>query len=343
VTRRRLIRLFGWGLALAAAGAAAPEGPQIPRVHYIDLYGTGKITAARILREAKLETGQPLPASKGDLEERINQIAGISRVRVEAICCEGPDAVLFVGVEEKDGPRVSFRSEPMGKSVLPADLVDHYQQFVETVAKAVEQKISSDQVEISLANAAHGFEAEFTAFADEHAPLLRDVLRNTDDAEQRAIAAAVIGYAPKKAAVADDLQYALQDPDETVRGNAMRSLKALAIAGVRDSSLGIRISPTWLIELLNSLVLNDRLQAADLLLILSDQRETAVLDQMRQRALPSLAEMARWETLRYALPPFLLVGRIAGFDEEEIQRLWSSGEREIVIQRALGKPGARRK
>jgi len=118
----------------------------------------------------------------------------------------------------------------------------------------------------------------------------------------------------------------------------MRSLKALVAAGNRDASLGLHISPTWLIELLNSLVLSDRLQAADLLVSLSDRHDATLLDQMRERALPALAEMARWESLRYALPPFLLVGRIAGLNEQEIQRRWSNGEREMVIQRALGKP-----
>jgi hypothetical protein len=202
---------------------------------------------------------------------------------------------------------------------------------------------AAERVKISTANSARGFEERFASFTGEHLTELRDVLRNSEDPEQRAIAAAVIGYAPRKAEVVGDLQFAVQDPDESVRSNALRSLKALATAAMRDSSLGIRISPTWLIELLNSLVLGDRLQAADILVTLSERHEVAVLDQMRERALPALAEMARWETLRYALPPFLLVGRIAGLNEQEIQRRWSNGEREMVIQKALASPARRRK
>jgi hypothetical protein len=34
------------------------------------------------------------------------------------------------------------------------------------------------------------------------------------------------------------------------------------------------------------------------------------------------------------LRPFILVGRIAGVPEQEIQQRWSSGEREQVIRRA---------
>ena len=325
-----------WQRALSLLGAVSLAGAQIPHVRDIDLYGTGKVPAARILHAAKLEAGEPLPASKGDLEDRINEISGISRVRVEAVCCEGAEAILFVGVEEKDGPRVAFRSEPTGKSVLPPDLASDYQQFLAALRQ-------SEQAKGSPAHSARGFEDKFASFTGEHLAEVRDVLRNSEDPEQRAIAAAVIGYAPKKAEVVGDLQYALQDPDESVRSIAMRSLDALAAAAVRDPSLGLRISPTWLIELLNSLVLSDRLQAADILVTLTDRHERLVLDQMRERALPALAEMARWDTLRYALPPFLLVGRIAGLNEQEIQQRWSNGEREMVIQKALARPVKRRK
>lgn len=345
MTGHSLFGLRGWRRALSVFGAVWLAGAQIPRVHDIDFYGTGKVPASRILREAKLQPGEPLPSSKGDLEERINGISGIQRVRVEAICCEGADAILFIGVEEKDGPRVAFRSEPTGKSVLPEDLAADYQQFVEVVRDAIQQKTSSDQVKLSTANSARGLEDKLASYTGEHMVELRDVLRNAEDPEQRAIAAVVIGYAPRKAEVVGDLQFALQDPDESVRSNAMRSLKALAAAATRDPSLGIRISPTWLIELLNSLVLSDRLQAADILVALTDRHEVAVLDQIRERALPALVEMARWETLRYALPPFLLVGRVAGLNEQEIQRRWSNGERETVIQKALAlaKPAQHRK
>jgi len=330
----------GWLLAAGLLAAMSLANAQIPRVHEIDLYGTRKVSAARILREAKLQKGEPLPASRGDLEDRINEIPGILRVRVEAVCCEGANAILFVGVEEKDGPRVAFRSEPTGKSVLPEELAADYQQFLAAVRQAVQQQIgnSPEQAKIATAKSARAFEAKFAEFTSQHMTELRDVLHNAEDSEQRAIAAAVIGYAPNKVDAVAELQFALQDPDESVRNNAMRSLKALVAAGNRDASLGLHISPTWLIELLNSLVLSDRLQAADLLVSLSDRHDATLLDQMRERALPALAEMARWESLRYALPPFLLVGRIAGLNEQEIQRRWSNGEREMVIQRALGKP-----
>jgi hypothetical protein len=47
-----------------------------------------------------------------------------------------------------------------------------------------------------------------------------------------------------------------------------------------------------------------------------------------------LIEMARWKTLRYALPPFLLLGRMDGFTDAQTQEYWQQGNRRPVIQKA---------
>jgi hypothetical protein len=50
-----------------------------------------------------------------------------------------------------------------------------------------------------------------------------------------------------------------------------------------------------------------------------------------------LVEMARWKTLAHALPAFILVGRVAGFTDEQIQDAWSRGDREKIIAAAKKK------
>jgi hypothetical protein len=149
------------------------------------------------------------------------------------------------------------------------------------------------------------------------------------------VAAAVIGYGPDKAKVVDDLQSAVQDSDESVRANALRSLTAIAVYSAKHPELGIRISATWMVELLNSIVLNDRLEAVKVLATLTDSPNPPVLALVRERGLAALAEMARWKTLRYALPPFLVLGRAAGIPEDQIRQAWEKGEREAVIGKAL--------
>ncbi len=56
-----------------------------------------------------------------------------------------------------------------------------------------------------------------------------------------------------------------------------------------------------------------------------------MLDLIRQRAAPQLVEMARWNSLTHALPAYILLGRVAGLSENEIQESWSKGEREARI------------
>ena len=187
---------------------------------------------------------------------------------------------------------------------------------------------------------AASLQEKFAAFAAANLSLLSDVLRNAADVDQRAVAAAVIGYAPRKQQVLNDLQYALQDADEAVRGSAVRSLKAVAVLAQKQPQLGLKISPTWFVEMLNSLALSDRAQSAEALVILTEQRDAATLDLMRTRALAALVEMARWKTLRYALPAFLLVGRIAGMTDQQIQQDWRKGDRDRAIRQATAPLGA---
>ena len=40
--------------------------------------------------------------------------------------------------------------------------------------------------------------------------------------------------------------------------------------------------------------------------------------------------------LRYALPPFLLIGRVAGLSDAATQQAWAKNDREPVIRKALG-------
>jgi len=156
------------------------------------------------------------------------------------------------------------------------------------------------------------------------------------------MAAFLIGYAPTKRLVVDDLQYAMQDPDDSVRNNAMRALGAIAVLAGSDPELGIRVRPTWFIEMLNSIVWTDRNKAAMALGHLTENRDAAVLGQIRERALSSVVEMAGWNSLGHALPAFLLAGRIAGMPENEIREAWSKGERENVISRARSSGGSKR-
>lgn len=328
---------------LAAVSAAAAQAPTVGE---IDFYGLHKITAEHILRVLHVKTGDPLPPSKGAMEDALEKIPGVVLGRVEAVCCEGPRASLFIGLEERGAPHATFHSEPAGAVALPEDLCSSYQRFVVTVERAASRGETAEDLTAGhpvMADAeARTYPPEFISFASSHLAQLRDVLRNAAEPDQRATAAAVIDYAPNKKEIVDDLQYAVQDPEESVRANAIRSLTAIGVLAASKPDLGIKISPTWFIELLNSIVLSDRVESAKALLTLTDRGDGAVLGQIRERAVPALAEMARWKTPRYALPSFLLLGRVAGLKEADIHQRWEKGDREAVIGMALGNPAKKR-
>jgi hypothetical protein len=328
----RLLLLMAMGYVLFA---------QAPKVGGINFYGLQKVSADRILSTVKLHTGDPLPQSKGDLEDRISEVPGIVLAHVEAVCCDGPAAILFIGIEERGAPHAAFRSEPAGEAVLPEDLMKSYSDFLAAVRAAAAHGNSAEDLtaghSLMADPAARAFQLRFVTFATENLPLLRDVLRNASIPEQRAAAAAVIAYAPNKQDVVNDLQFALSDPDEAVRANAIRALVSVAVLASRQPSLGLKIAPTWFIELLHSVVLSDRVESVKALLTLTDKPAPSALTQIRERALPALAEMARWSAPQYAAPPFLLLGRIAGMSDEQAEAAWEKGqrERESVIEKAL--------
>jgi hypothetical protein len=311
---------------------------QQPVVGDVNYYGIRKVAAAKVESALGVKAGDPLPPSKGDLEDRLEEVPGVIRARVTAVCCDGANAMLFVGVEEKSAPRFALRSEPAGSVTLPEPVEDAFRRFLDAVEAAARRGSTAEDLTAGhsmMADAEpRAIQTQFIPLATKNLAVLRDVLRNGADPEQRAIAASVIAYAPKKAEVVDDLQYALQDPDESVRANAMRSLTALAVLAARQPDSGVKIAPTWLVEMLNSLVLSDRTRAAEALVTITE-RDRAALAQVRERALAAVVEMARWKSLRYAVPAYVLIGRMAGMTEDQIHKSWEKGERETAIAMVL--------
>jgi hypothetical protein len=313
---------------------------QVPRIDVIDFYGVHKTPEAKVREALGVKEGDPLPPSKGDVEERLDSIQGVAESHLEAVS-DAKKMVLYAGLEERGAPHFDIREAPEGDMKLPEVMTKEYRSFVETAAAAARSNIVAEDLTQGHARSAdpetRKIQDRFPLFATEHLAELRDVLRNSSDEDQRAIAAYIIGYAPNKRDVINDLQYALKDADAGVRANATRSLVAIEVLAKLDPKQGIKVSPTWFIEMLNSLSWSDRNRAVMALQILTDQPDQSILDQIRERALPSLIDMARWKTLAHALPPFLLLGRVAGLPEDQVQAAWSRGDREWVITQATAK------
>lgn len=312
--------------------------PSGPRIGTIDFYGLRKVKEEAIRKALAVNEGGPLPRSKGDTEDAVEQVPNVVAARLEATCCDEGKAILYVGIEERGAPHFNYNDPPAGLARLPEDIHGEYTAFLSAVGLAVRSGNTGESLSEGhslMADAGvRAHQERFIALAAQHLPKLREVLRGSVDEEQRAIAAYVIGYAKDKEAVLADLQFALRDPDDTVRNNAMRSLGAIAVLATREPDRKLTVAPVWFVETLSSLVWQDRQSAAATLVTITERRDEKVIALLRERAIPALTEMARWKHLPHALPAYILLGRAAGVAEDEIQRAWKDGQRSQLIEQA---------
>jgi hypothetical protein len=329
-----------------AASAVARGNDITPRIGDIEIYGARKVSVQKIRSALGAGPGDFFP-SREDAEERIDKISGVVASRIEATCCDRQKSILYVGIEERDSPHVEFHPAPTGIVALPPELVDKYQAFLDAVGDSIRGKNADEDLTNGYSLMAdpecREIQQSFIPLVANNLALVDRVLRESSDPEQRAMAAYVLQYGPRgprtSTIVVNGLQWALRDQDDNVRENAVRALKAVAVGAKLHPEQQIRIEPTWFVELMNSVVWSDRRNATLALVNLTEQRDPEMLALIRERALPSVIEMARWHDMEHALPAFILAGRLAGLDEKAIQEAWVTGNREPVLKKALKSTG----
>ncbi len=343
---------YGCVLAVAVlfCGSAAENGVAgtdiTPRIGSVEIYGARKVSVQKIKSALSAGPGDFLPSREG-AEERMDKISGVIASRIEATCCDQQKPILYVGIEERDSPHVEFHPTPAGTVNLPPELIDKYQAFLDAVGDSIRSKNADEDLTNGYSLMAdpecREIQQSFIPLVANNLALVDRVLRESSDPEQRAAAAYLLQYGPRgprtSTIVVNGLQWALRDVDDNVRDNAARALKAVAVGAKLHPEQQIRIEPTWFIELMNSVVWSDRRNASLALVNLTEQRDPEMLSLIRERALPSIIEMARWHDLEHALPAFILAGRIAGLDEKAIEAAWVSGDREPVLKKALKSNG----
>ncbi|MFZ5927723.1 MAG: HEAT repeat domain-containing protein [Acidobacteriota bacterium] len=316
--------------------AAALAGGQ-PRVGVVEVFGARRVPAERIRKELGVKPGDPLPKSKGEAEERLEAIDGVVRAHLEAWCCEHGQAVLYAGIEERGGVHFELRPVPGDDSIaLPEEVVSAYEDFAAALVRAtaegdLEEDLSRGH-SLMQNVACRVAQQRLEALAELHEKLLLRAVVEAADPDTRAVAAYVAGYARDKAAAARALQMALRDPEPAVRRNAARAMKGIAYLALTKGG-ELRVQPTWFVEMLNSVVLSDRLEAAQVLAMYVERGDEAAAAQIRERALGALLEMARWQHLSHALPAYWLLGMLGGVPQEEMEKAWAAGERERMVAR----------
>jgi hypothetical protein len=276
------------------------------------------------------------PAFFRSSEERLMQVPGVVRVRFEPVCCDSGAMIVFVGIEEQGAPTLRLRPAPTGAERLPADVIQIGQEFSKAFMAAVQRgdagEDRSQGHSLMHDPATRAIQERFAGLARRDLPLLRAVLRNASDAAERALAAQVVAYAADKQSVVDDLVRAMSDASEEVRNNAMRALMVFAEAAPGPKGVTLRVPAGPFIEFLNSLVWSDRNKASLALMALSTRRDPGLLAELRKSALPQLVEIARWKSAGHAFPAFMILARVAGYQDDDAGALWARGDRETVIR-----------
>lgn len=320
---------------LCILALALPLSAQ-PKIGIIEVYGAGKVPREKIQKVLGAKPGDPLPKSKGDVEEQLESLDGVIQARLEAFCCEAGKPVLYVGIQERGATTSTFRIYPQEEIELPKEILTAYADFSAALSRAsAEGDLKEDLTDghsLMQNLPCRVAQERLVGLAQLHFHTIASVLANAFEAEQRSIAAYVIGYGPDKAAVLKELLLALRDPDATVRANATRATKALAVYAIAHPEENLRVQPTWFVEMLNSVELSDRLEASRILLLFTEKRDANAIGNIRDRAMPAVLEMARWQHLPHALPAYLLAGRVAGWSDDALESFWAAGDREKALK-----------
>lgn len=296
------------------------------RIGTIDVFGLRAVTEQQVRTALQIKEGDEPPSSRPAFEAvlaRLEAIHGVEEATIDFPCCsESGKYMLYVGIREKGTPALKFRSAPSGKVSLPDKTVQLGSKFFDALEKAVLKGEAGEDD-----SAGHSFsknaevraiQEQFITIAAKDGRLLQRVLRDSFDPYSRSLAALIIAYSPDKRKIVNDLVSALKDIESDVRNNAVRALWVLALYARKDPAKKIYVPLTPIIQLVNSVVWTDRNKSSLALLALTEGRNAKLLKTLREKALPSLFEMARWKSEGHAFAGVVILGRIAGLPDSEI-------------------------
>ena len=193
---------------------------QIPPIGIIDFYGIRSLPEAQVRQALDFHEGDQLSSDQFGkrvqaAERKLETLPGIKKARLNFICCaEANKLILFVGIEETGARCQEFAPAPQGTVRLLADVVqaskDIDAAFENMQADGLEEDDSQGYA-LFHDPGMRAVQLRFPALAEKNITILRDVLRNSSDAADRAFAAEVLGYAKDKQAVVSDLLDAMRD------------------------------------------------------------------------------------------------------------------------------------
>ncbi|MGP8248238.1 MAG: HEAT repeat domain-containing protein [Bryobacteraceae bacterium] len=321
-------------VSIAAAAAAAQ--PPVNQIGTIDFFGYGSLDTARLERVLPFKPRDPLPTAelRDEAEQTISRVADRPSVTVTSVCClaDGRYSV-FVGMAETNAPFLSFNDRPSGDRKFPAAILDVFMKMDQYWQAAIQAGHAGEDDSQGYALLddpdTHFQQVKIRDWARSNFQIVYKILETSRYKEQRAYAAEALGYLRRSPQQISALVQASFDADGGVRNNALR---ALAIVLKVAPDLAGEVPAERFIPFLYSPEWSDRNKIALLFETLTASRDRAVLGALRSEALEPLREMAQWKDWRHAQASARLLGRIAGIEETQIDKLIAFHDVEDILK-----------
>jgi hypothetical protein len=328
-------------LGQTAHGALYAGGSELQfQIGHIYFYGYAGLDPDRVEARLPVHPGQMMDMNAFDrtkalIQKTVLAETGRPATNVAAVCCDQDHhLLLYIGLSGTSSRKLPLRSAPTGTDRLDHEGMQLYEEDSAALEKAVGSGDTSEDDSKGYAlehnPAAHKIQMDMRTYAMDRGPELEKVLRDSANSKEREASACLLGYARRSRAQIRALLAASMDPDSDVRNNAVRALSVLFSTRVQIPA-NLNIGP--LVSLLWSGQWTDRNKASAALATISRDRNPALLQQLRQTAMPPLLEGACWDPGHSGF--FLLIlGRIAGIPSPQLQKEIAAGDSTSIITAA---------
>lgn len=333
---RALFVLITAGAMLAAVLDCAHGQDQQRRIGSIDFYGYAGINLEQVREALPFHVGDPYPGPAQTLEgidKAVRSVIDRPPTDVDPVCCDAQGSyMIYVGLPGTSIKPTPLNPVPTGSIKFPPEIIKLYDDTMDALTAGVLKGAGSEDhskgYALSSIPEVRAKQLAVRDYAVRNDKLIRAVLDSSGEARQRAVASFMLGYAQQSQQQIVYLERASHDVDELVRNNATRALAVLAESSPR---IAARIPAGGFIRMLSSGSWSDRNKGAWVLTSLTRSRDAKLLAQLRTEALASLIEMARWRDSGHAYNARILLGRIAGIEEERLMKLvWADNPDEII-------------
>jgi hypothetical protein len=240
----------------------------------------------------------------------IRRLTGKDATDVARLCCdEAGDLLVYIGLPGKSVKSITYNETPSGNSRLPEEVLRLYMDIDQGLLKALLAGKGGEDDSQGYALAKNDQELrtkqlQFRDYVLRDQQLFFDVAQTSSDATHRAVAVDGLGYA-------------------TVTAQQVRALAR--------ASFDAEVSAQPFVDLLSSGTFTDRNKGSFLLVTLTKSRDPQLLNMLRSEALTPLEQISEWPT-GHAFGARLILGRIAGIDEETLVQLAAQNSPEAILR-----------